>query len=59
MNDDFYDASFEVYYISVRQKLVILGLSHKIFFILTSVTSETSRGQTMGFNHLIEVSNFS
>ena len=42
MNDDFYEASFEVYYISVRQKLVILGFSHKIFFILTSVTSETS-----------------
>ena len=42
MNDDFYEASFEVYYIFVRQKLAILGFSPKIFFILTSVTSETS-----------------
>jgi hypothetical protein len=41
MNDDFYEASFEVYYIFVRQKLAILGFSPKIFFILTSVTSET------------------
>ena len=58
MNDDFYVASFEVYYISVRQKLVILGFSHKIFFILTSITSETSWGQTMDFSDLTEVSNF-
>ena len=54
MNDDFYVASFEVYYISVRQKLVVLGFSHKIFFILTSVTSESSWGQTMDFSDLTE-----
>ena len=59
MNDNFYEASFEVYYISVRQQLVILGFSHKIFLILTSVNSETSWGQTMGFSDLSEVSNFS
>ena len=41
-NDDFHEASFEVYYISVSQKLVILGFSPQIFFILTSVTSDTS-----------------
>ena len=35
-------ASFEVYYVSVSQKLVILGFSPQIFFILTSVTSDTS-----------------
>ena len=54
-----FQLSFEVYYISVRQKLVILGFSHKIFFILTSVNSETSWGQTMGFSDLSEVLNFS
>jgi hypothetical protein len=59
MNDDFYKDSFEVYNISVRQKLVILGFSPKIFLILTSVTSETSWGQTMSFSDLTEVSNFS
>ena len=59
MNDDFYEASFEVYYIFVRQKLAILGFSPKIFFILTSVTSETFWGQTMRFSDLTEVSNFS
>ena len=32
MNDDFYKDSFKVYNISVRQKLVILGFSPKIFF---------------------------
>ena len=58
MNDDFYEASFEVYYISARQKLVVLGYSHMIFFILTSVTSETSWGQTIDFSVLTEVSNF-
>ena len=42
MNDDFHEASFEVYYISVSQKLAILGFSSKIFLTLTSVTSETS-----------------
>ena len=42
MNDDFHEASFEVYYISVSQKLTILGFSPQIFFILTSVTSDTS-----------------
>ena len=42
MNDNFYEASFEVYYIFVRQKLVILGFLPKIFFALTLVTSETS-----------------
>ena len=42
MNVDFCKDSFEVYNISVRQKLVILGFSPKIFLILTSVTSETS-----------------
>ncbi len=59
MNEDFYKDSFEVYNISVRQKLVILGFSPKIFLILTSVTSETSWGQTMSFSDLTEVSNFS
>ena len=42
LNDDFHEASFEVYYISVSQKLGILGFSPQIFFILTSVTSDTS-----------------
>ena len=42
INDDFDEASFEVYYVSVSQKLVILGFSPQIFFILTSVTSDTS-----------------
>ena len=42
INEDFYEASFEVNYISVSQKLAILGFSSKIFFTLTSVTSETS-----------------
>ena len=42
LNDDFHEASFEVYYVSVSQKLVILGFSPQIFFILTSVTSDTS-----------------
>ena len=41
-NDDFHEASFEVYYVSVSQKLAILGISPQIFFILTSVTSDTS-----------------
>ena len=41
MNDDFYEASFEVYYIFVRQKLAILGFSPKIFFILTSAVTQT------------------
>ena len=59
MNDDFHEASFEVYYVSVSQKLVILGFSHQIFFILTLFTSETSWGQTMTFSDLTEVSNFS
>ena len=59
MNDNFYKDSFEVYNISVTQKLVILGFSSKIFFILTSVTSETSWGQTMSFSDLTEASNFS
>ena len=59
LNDDFHEASFEVYYISVSQKLVILGFSPQIFFILTSVTSDTSWGQTMSLSNLNEVSNFS
>ena len=59
MNDDFHEASFEVYYISVSQKLAILGFSSKIFLTLTSVTSETSWGQTMSLNNLTDVSNFS
>ena len=42
MNDDFHEASFEVYYVSVSQKLVILEFSPQFFFILTSVTSDTS-----------------
>ena len=42
LNDDSHEASFEVYYISVSQKLTILGFSPQIFFILTSVTSDTS-----------------
>ena len=58
-NDDFHEASFEVYYISVSQKLAILGISPQIFFILTSVTSNTSRGQSMSLSDLNEVYNFS
>ena len=42
INDDFHKASFEVYYVSVGQKLVILEFSPRFFFILTSVTSGTS-----------------
>ena len=57
-NDDFHEASFEVYYVSVSQKLAILGFSPQIFFILTSVTSETSWGQSMSLSDLNEVSNF-
>ena len=59
MNDDFYEDSFEVYNIFLGQKLTILEFLPKIFFILTSVTSETSWGQTMSFSDLTEVSNFS
>ena len=59
LNDDFHEASFEVYYVSVSQKLVILGFSPQIFFILTSVTSDTSWGQSMSLSDLNEVSNFS
>ena len=58
-DQDFYEDSFEVYYISVSQKLAILGFSSKIFLTLTSVTSETSWGQTMSLNNLTDVSNFS
>ena len=58
-NDNFPEASFEVYYISLSQKLAILGFSPQIFFILTSVTSDTSWGQTMSLSDLNEVSNFS
>ena len=42
LNDDFPEASFDVYYVSLSQKLAILGFSPQIFFVLTSVTSETS-----------------
>ena len=59
LNDDFHEASFEVYYISVSQKLTILGFSPQIFFILTSVTSVTSWGQSMSLNDLTKVSKFS
>jgi hypothetical protein len=59
MNDDFYEDFFEVYNIFLGQKLTILEFSPKIFFILTSVTSKTSWGQTMSFSDLTEVSNFS
>ena len=31
MNDDFHEASFEVYYVSVSQKLVILEFSPHFF----------------------------
>ena len=41
-NDDFHEASFEVYYVSVSQKLVILGFSPQNFYISTSVTSDIS-----------------
>ena len=58
-NDDFHEASFEVYYVSVSQKLGILGFSPQIFFILTSVTSDTSWGQSMSLSNLNEISNFS
>ena len=57
MNDDFHEASFEVYYVSVSQKLVILELLAQILVILTSVTSETSWGQTISLTNLNEVSN--
>ena len=56
MNDDFHEASFEVYYVSVSQKLVILEFSPQFFFILTSVTSNTSWGQSMSLSNLYEVS---
>ena len=59
MNDDFHEASFEVYYVSVAQKLVILEFSPQFFFILTSVTSDTSWGLSMSLSDLYEVSNFS
>ena len=42
LNDDFHEASFELYYVSVSQKLVILRFLPQIFFILTSFISETS-----------------
>ena len=58
LNDDFHEASFEVNYFSVSQKLMILQFLH-IFFILTSVTSDTSWGQSMSLSDLYEVSNFS
>ena len=57
LNDDFYKTSFEDYYVSLSQKLAILGFLPKIIFILVSVTSETSWGQTMSFSDLTEVSN--
>ena len=59
LNDDFHEDFFEVNYVSVSQKLVILGFSSQIFFILTLVTSDTSWGQTMSLSNLNEVSNFS
>ena len=59
MNDDFHEASFEVYYVSVSQKLVILEFSPQFFFILTSVTSDTSWGHSMSLSNLYEVSKFS
>jgi hypothetical protein len=46
-NDAFHEASFEVYYVSVSQKLAILGISPQIFFILTSVTCDTSSATSM------------
>ena len=58
MNDDFYK-DFEVCIWHFCKTLASLGFSPKIFFILTSVTSETSWGQTMSFSDLTEVSNFS
>ena len=58
MNDDFHEASFEVYYVSVSQKLVILEFSPQFFFILTSVTSDTFWGQSIGLSNLYEVSKF-
>ena len=58
MNDEFYEASFEVYYVYVSRKLAFLGFSPKIFFVLTLVTFETSCGQTMSLSDLTEVSNF-
>ena len=39
--------------------MAILGISPQIFFILTSVTSDTSWGQSMSLSDLNEVSNFS
>ena len=40
MNDDFYDDSFEAFNSFLGQKLTILEFSPKIYFVLTSVTSE-------------------
>ena len=40
INDNFHEASFEVYYVFVSQKLVILEFSPQFFFVLTSVTSD-------------------
>ena len=37
LNDDFHDASFEVYYISVSQKLAILGLARSVHLKLYDV----------------------
>jgi hypothetical protein len=59
LNDNFSEASFEVYYLSVSQKLVMSGFSPIFFFILTSITSETSWGQTVSLTDLNEVSKFS
>ena len=59
LNDDFHEASFEVYYISLSKKLAILQFSPIFFFILTSVTSVTSWGQTISLNDLTKVSKFS
>ena len=56
---NFYEDSFEVYNIFLGQKLTIFEFLPKIFFILTSVTSETSWGQILSFSDLTEVSNFS
>ena len=59
MNDNFDDASFELYYVFLSQKLMILDFSPLFFFVLTSVTSDTFWGQSMSLSNLYEVSNFS
>ena len=59
INDDFFAAPFEVYYVPESKKLAILWFSSKILFTLSSLTSITSWAQTMCLSNLTDVSNFS